>query len=226
MLKLGWKGMNIKGDYLNLVKLSKILSITTFKKMKKLFLFLTIFSVSFVSKAQQRDLSHYVGVFKFTDAPFSKLIVTQEGSSLVADAEGVGKGEITATNVADEFGEPNYQALIKFLRDGSGKVHKVRVTAGGDEFEGSLVKPSLDEYVGKYSLKDSPDVSEVEVNIQGGVLFVNASVGSTSLSSTNKKDVFMFDATDGGIAFERDTNGKVIGVEIVFSGQTIKGQKK
>ena len=92
-------------------KLSKIQFKQNQKQMKKLSFF-TIFLFScFIIFAQKPPKSDFVGNFKIVGAPFTKLIITLENGVLMADAEGVGKGEIFETSANDEFKEPNNDAL-------------------------------------------------------------------------------------------------------------------
>lgn len=191
--------------------------------MKKLFILSGFLFFSFVLKAQSGD---FTGTYKFQGAPFEKIVITEENGGLIADAEGVGKSNISPTNVADEFSESNYQALLKFLRESSGKVVKLVVSVNGNDFEGAKERVSLEEYTGKYSLEGSSEVTEVSVQIQGDALYIDASIGGSRLTDTPVKDSFQMTAAMGGVVFRRDENGKVTGIEITYSGNTFKGTRK
>ncbi len=211
---------------LNLVKLSVHGRITTLKEMKKLLILSAILLFSFCLRAQSASLKEFVGVYTFQNAPFDRLVITHENGVLTADAEGVGKGEIAATSVADEFSEPNYQALLSFKRDGSGKITGLVVEAMGDRFEGTREVAGLEEYAGTYSLEGSAEVTEVIISVQNGVLYIEASIGGAGLMATDVKDSFQLGQDMGGVLFKRDAAGKVNGIEVDYSGNTFKGSRK
>ncbi len=199
--------------------------------MKKLLILTGFLIFSFALKAQQtgQDRTNpgdFTGAYKFQSAPFDRIVISYENGVFTADAEGVGKGEITPTRVADEFSEANYQALLKFVREPSGKVVRLVVSVNGDSFEGVKESASLDEYAGKYSLEGSSEVSEVTITLQGGSLNIETSIGGSGLMATDVKDSFQMTAATGGIVFKRDNNGKITGIEIDYSGNTYKGTRK
>ncbi|MCD8538947.1 MAG: hypothetical protein LRY55_03675 [Leadbetterella sp.] len=194
--------------------------------MKKLLFLTGILISSFTLKAQQVKLQDFTGAYKFEKAPFGKIVITDESGALIADAEGVGKGEISATNIADEFREPNYQAIFKFVREESGKVIRLVVEVNGDSFEGKRESVTPDEYAGKYSLEGSPEVPEVSIQIQDGALYIEASIGGSRLVATQVKDSYQMTAATGGVVFKRDEAGKVTGIEVEYAGSTFKGTRK
>lgn len=194
--------------------------------MKKLLILTGFLIFSFTLKAQEAKPQDFTGVYKFQSAPFDKVVITYENGVLIAEAEGVGKGEITATRVKDEFSEPNYQALLKFKRDASGVVVGLAVEANGDSYEGIKEIASLNEYAGKYSLEGSAEVTEVSITVQGGSLYIEAAIGGSGLTATEVKDSFQLAQAVGGVVFKRDENGKVTGIEIDYSGTTFKGTRK
>lgn len=194
--------------------------------MKKLLILTGILIFSFALKAQEAKPRDFAGVYKFQNAPFERVVITDENGVLTAEAEGVGKGEISATNVADEFSEPNHQALLKFIREGSGKVVRLVVEANGSSFEGTKEMASLDEYAGKYSLEGNAEVTEVSITVQGGALYIEAAIGGSGLTATEIKDSFQLAQASGGVVFKRDGNGKVTGIEIDYSGAVFKGTRK
>lgn len=194
--------------------------------MKKLLILTAFLSFSFALSAQQAKPQDFTGVYKFQGAPFEKIVITYENGIFTADAEGVGKGEITATNVTDEFSEPNYQALLKFVRDEAGKVIRLAVNVNGSSFEGLKETAALEEYAGKYSLEGSGEVSEVSILVQNGALYIDSSIGGSGLQATDVKDSYQMAAATGGVVFKRDGTGKVTGIEIEYSGTTFKGTRK
>lgn len=194
--------------------------------MKKLLILTGFLIFSFTMKAQETKPQDFTGVYKFQSAPFDRIVITYENGVLVAEAEGVGKGEITATNTKDEFSEPNYQALLKFKRDASGTVVRLAVEANGESYEGIKEAVSLNEYAGKYGLEGNAEVTEVSITVQGGSLYIEAAIGGSGLVATEVKDSFHLAQAAGGVVFSRDENGKVTGIEINYSGTTFKGTRK
>ncbi len=211
---------------LNLVKLSVHGRITTLKEMKKLLILSAFLLFSFSLRAQSDSLKEFVGVYTFQNAPFDRVVITHENGVLTADAEGVGKGEIAATHVADEFSEPNYQALLTFKRDGSGKITGLVIEARGDRFEGVKEVVGLEEYAGTYSLEGSAEVTEVVISVRDGALYIEASIGGSFLMTTDVKDSFQLGQVMGGVLFKRDAAGKVNGIEVDYSGNIFKGSRK
>lgn len=194
--------------------------------MKKLVLTLGICFLSVIAFAQQNNLSDYTGTFKFSAAPFEKIVVTLEEGVLIADAEGVGTGKISATDVKDEFSEPNNQALLKFIRDEKGNITKLEVNAQGMSLVGLKEAADLTVYVGEYALKENSSIDKFVVVIKEGVLSVDTNAGSSDLAATNEKDIFQLKSVDGKIGFTRDSSGKVTGVNILAMGLSLEGTKK
>lgn len=195
--------------------------------MKKLLILTGFLAISFILKAQEAKLQDFTGVYKFQSAPFDKILITYENGVLTAEAEGVGKGEIKATNVADEFSEANHQALLKFVREaGSGRVAGLTVEVNGTRFEGKKEIAAWDEYAGKYSLQGSADVPEVNILVEEGALYIETNIGGSRLLATDIKDSFQMTAATGGVIFKRDGNGKVTEIEIEYGGSTFKGARK
>lgn len=194
--------------------------------MKKLLILSAFLLFSFSLRAQSDSLKEFVGVYTFQNAPFDRVVITHENGVLTADAEGVGKGEIAATHVADEFSEPNYQALLTFKRDGSGKITGLVIEARGDRFEGVKEVVGLEEYAGTYSLEGSAEVTEVVISMRDGALYIEASIGGSFLMTTDVKDSFQLGQVMGGVLFKRDAAGKVNGIEVDYSGNIFKGSRK
>ena len=194
--------------------------------MKKLLTTFGLFLISIVTFAQNNNLGEYTGSFKFSAAPFEKIIITLEDGVLVADAEGVGKGEISATDVKDEFSEPNNQALLKFIRDANGNITKLEVNAQGMSLSGLKEAPDFNIYVGEYALKENNSIDKFVVVIREGILSVDTNIGSSDLAATNEKDIFQLKSVDGKVGFTRDSSGKVIGVNVIAMGISLEGNKK
>lgn len=194
--------------------------------MKKLLTTFGLLLISIVTFAQNNNLGEYTGSFKFSAAPFEKIIITLEDGVLVADAEGVGKGKISATDVKDEFSEPNNQALLKFIRDANGNITKLEVNAQGMSLSGLKEAPDFSVYVGEYALKENNSIDKFVVVIREGILSVDTNIGSSDLAATNEKDIFQLKSVDGKVGFTRDSSGKVIGVNVIAMGISLEGSKK
>ncbi|WP_367914271.1 hypothetical protein [Leadbetterella sp. DM7] len=194
--------------------------------MKKLVALTGFLILSFALKAQQPNPNDYTGVYKFQGTPFAQIVISYENGAFMADAEGVGKGQIVPSGTADEFTEDNYEALLKFVRETSGKVIRLVVSFNGSSFEGAKEGISFDEYAGKYSLEGSSEVSEVNITVQNGTLGIEASIGGSQLMATDVKDSFQMTAASGGVVFKRDATGRITGIEVEYAGNTFKGKKK
>lgn len=80
------------------------------------------------------DLNAYAGKYIMTGLPFPHIVISNNSGKLMIDAGGQ-VGEITPTGAADTF-DAGGQATLKFLRDASGVVTKVKMDASGFSFDG------------------------------------------------------------------------------------------
>jgi hypothetical protein len=207
-------------------KLSKNLKYQYFKKMKKLFVFVFFLSLPLFTIAQTTNLTDYVGSYKFEGAPFEKVIVSLDGTTILAEAEGVGKGEIFAAKNKDEFTEPNNNAVLIFNRDGSGLVISLTVKVGGSELKGIKEGDAKSEYLGKYVFADDSSIPSVIVSLKNGELFGETDQGSAVLKSTAKKDVFEVVGYDGSTEFVRDSAGKITKIILKVQDMVLNGVKQ
>lgn len=83
---------------------------------------------------------------------------------------------------------------------------------------------TLQDFVGKYKFPEGSIVTEVVVSIEGEGLVMGSSAGNSILVKTGE-DVFSITAYDGTAQFKRDTNKKVIGVNINAGGYVLEGTK-
>lgn len=83
---------------------------------------------------------------------------------------------------------------------------------------------TLQDFVGKYKFPEGSVVSEVSVSIEGEVLVMGSSIGTSTLVKIGE-DLFSITAYDGSAQFKRDTNKKVIGVSINAGGYALEGTK-
>jgi hypothetical protein len=168
----------------------------------------------------------YAGAYKFEGAPFDKIIVSVEGTTLFAEAEGVGKGEILASKNKDEFTEPNNNAVLVFNRDGSGQVISMTLKVQGSELKGVKEGDAKSEYLGKYKFADDSALSSMTVSLKDGELFGETDQGSAALKTTAKKDVFSVVGYDGSAEFIRDSSGKVTKVILKVQAMVLNGEKQ
>lgn len=194
--------------------------------MKKLFVFVLFLCLPLFITAQNNNLADYVGSYKFEGVPFEKVIVSVEGTTILAEAEGVGKGEIFASKNKDEFTEPNNEAVLTFHRDGSGQVISLTVKVQGSELKGVKEGDAKSEYLGKYRFADDSAVSSMTVSLKEGELFGETDQGSAVLKPTDKKDVFNVVGYDGSVEFIRDSAGKVSKVILKVQDMVMNGEKQ
>lgn len=83
---------------------------------------------------------------------------------------------------------------------------------------------TLQDFVGKYKFPDGSVVTEVVVSMEGEGLVMSSSVGNSTLVKTGE-DQFSITAYDGTAQFKRDTNKKIIGVNINAGGYVLEGTK-
>jgi hypothetical protein len=194
--------------------------------MKKLFVFVFILTLPLFITAQTANLTDYVGSYKFEGAPFEKIIVSMEGATLLAEAEGVGKGEIFASKNKDEFTEPNNNAVLMFNRDSNGQVISLIVKVQGTELKGAKEGDAKSEYLGKYKFAEDSAVPSMTVSLKEGELFGETDQGSAVLKPTAKKDVFSVVGYDGSAEFIRDSAGKISKVILKVQDMVMNGEKQ
>jgi hypothetical protein len=194
--------------------------------MKKLFVIVLFLTFPLFVSAQNGNLLDYSGAYKFEGAPFDKIIVSVEGTTLFAEAEGVGKGEILASKNKDEFTEPNNNAVLVFNRDGSGQVISMTLKVQGSELKGVKEGDAKSEYLGKYKFADDSALSSMTVSLKDGELFGETDQGSAALKTTAKKDLFSVVGYDGSAEFIRDSAGKVSKVILKVQDMVLNGEKQ
>jgi hypothetical protein len=194
--------------------------------MKKSIFILLVLGI-FVSgaRAQNVQLSDFVGTYTIKGAPFEELIISLEGGVLMAEAEGVGKGEIVKLEEADKFKEPNNDAIILFKRDANSLVIGVVISVQGTELVGEKKMPTENEYVGKYIFEEGSEIPNVVVEIRNGKLYGDTEQGGAELKPTDKKDEFEVVGYGGTVVFERNAEGKVENLILTVQGMTMKGKR-
>ena len=83
---------------------------------------------------------------------------------------------------------------------------------------------SLQQYTGKYTFPDGSPVKEITVVLESGVLTAQSAMGNTELRRT-EGDVFDIVAFGGTATFKRNTEKKVIAVQIVVGDVNIEGTR-
>jgi hypothetical protein len=194
--------------------------------MKKLFAIVLFLAFPMFASAQNGSLLDFAGVYKFEGAPFEKIVVNVEGTKLLAEAEGVGKGEVFASKSKDEFTEPNNNAVLVFNRDGRGQVISLIVKVQGSELKGTKQGDAKSEYLGKYKFADDSAVPSMTVSLKDGELFGETDEGSAILKPTAKKDVYSVVGYDGSAEFIRDSAGKISKVILKVQDLVMNGEKQ
>ena len=83
---------------------------------------------------------------------------------------------------------------------------------------------SLKEYTGKYKFPEGSEVTEIKVGIENNILWTYSDKGSSELKRI-EKDMFEVVQYTGTATFERDENGKVIGLHIEVGNLIMDGKK-
>lgn len=193
--------------------------------MKKLFVLATFCFFSLNVFSQETKLDGYSGEYKFSGAPFAKIKIFVEDSTLMAQSDGMGEGEIYAEEEVDTFTEPNNSATLKFVRDETGNVIKLEVSASGMFWEGERKMQDLNEFTGDYKMEEGSSLEAVKVVLTDGKLRVDTRIGSSNMLPTEETDVFNLDAINGKIGFTRDESGKVSQITIAAMGQMLEGKR-
>lgn len=193
--------------------------------MKKLLIIVLFFSLTTFAFAQNSN-PEYVGKYKFDGAPFANIIISVEGSTIYAEAEGVGKGEVFASKNKDEYTEPNNDAILVFNRDASGMVVSLTVKVQGSELKGAKELDNNAKYLGKYKFADDSAIPEIIISIKDGGLYGETEQGSASLKVTATKDIFEVVGYEGTVEFVNDSTGNISNIILVIQGMRMKGEKK
>ena len=84
---------------------------------------------------------------------------------------------------------------------------------------------SLQQYVGKYKFPDGSPVTEINVSVDNGTLIGGSAMGSTEFRKTGTVDVFEIVAYSGTATFKRNTEGKVIALQVQVGDINMEGAK-
>jgi hypothetical protein len=193
--------------------------------MKKLSLVVCFLVFGLNVFAQSVSLNDYVGIFKIEGAPFESLVISLENGVLMAEAEGVGKGELLKTDKEDEFKEPNNDALIVFIRGENKTVKEVLIKVQGTELSGIKKMPAENEYLGKYKFDGGSEIANLTVELRNGKLYGDTEQGGAELKPTSKKDEYEIVGYGGSVVFGRSAEGKVETVILNVQGITLKGKR-
>lgn len=82
----------------------------------------------------------------------------------------------------------------------------------------------LQHYAGKYNFPEGSVIREAKVTIENGALIMTSSAG-TSVLEKQSDDLYNVVQFRGTAKFNRDTNGKVIGVSVDAMGYKLEGTK-
>jgi CubicO group peptidase (beta-lactamase class C family) len=197
----------------------------------------TILGVSMNYKAIAVDstiLKQYIGVFE--NEIGETRVITSEGNQLFSQRKGGSRFRISAYE-KDKFFFESSPSLIRFVKDGSGKLTGLEFKSGITpyEFWKKVDKEStvsskelkvdekiLNSYVGEYEL--SPTFTIV-VSVKAGALKAQASGQPEFDLFAESETRFFLKVVDAQIDFVKDGNGKVTHLVLHQSGQDIKANK-
>ncbi len=83
---------------------------------------------------------------------------------------------------------------------------------------------ALQQFVGKYKFPDGSVVAEVIVALEEGALTMSSSAGTSALEKQGE-DVYTIVQFQGSAKFVRDSNRRIIGVNINAMGYQLEGTK-
>lgn len=85
---------------------------------------------------------------------------------------------------------------------------------------------SLQQYTGKYKFPEGSPVTEVGVVLENGVLTATSAMGNAELKKTETKDVFEITGFGGTATFKRNSEGKVVGLQIQVQDINMEGTRE
>ena len=168
------------------------------------------------------DLQDYVGTYQMSDPnlPFSKVVVSQQAGKLhyVAGeyegdfAEVSGKTDTFTTN----------EATVIFVRDGAGKVAKLRLEVPEGTFEGSKEMAGVAEYAARYKMEGLPFDHIVLTDKNGQLHFEAGEYSGVLVPVSNQPDAF--DANGRAtFKFGRNDQKKIARLVVEVQGQIFEG---
>lgn len=174
------------------------------------------------------DNQEYVGTYTMTGLPFEKVVVSDKDGKL-RYAAGEYEGEFVEVSGNPDTYSANGDATVTFVRNGSGKVEKIKLEIQGQSFEGvremaAMVAGSvaLTNYVGKYKMEGLP-FELITLSMKDDQLYIVAGDNEGTLTAVpNQAD--SFDA--GGqamIKFTRDPQQKIEKILVEAMGQVFEG---
>jgi restriction endonuclease Mrr len=83
---------------------------------------------------------------------------------------------------------------------------------------------TLQHYVGKYKFPEGSVVAEITVSVENGVLMASSVMGNAELKKI-ETDVFEIVGYGGTATFKRNSDGKVITVQIIVGDINMEGTK-
>jgi hypothetical protein len=87
------------------------------------------------------------------------------------------------------------------------------------------ITDSLEQYTGKYKFPDGSPVTEVNIILENGKLSASSAIGTAELK-LNKGDEFEIVGYGGAAIFKRNTEGKVMRVQIIVADLDMEGTKE
>lgn len=90
--------------------------------------------------------------------------------------------------------------------------------------EAQTPQDTLQHYVGKYKFPDGSVVAEIKVSVENGTLMASSTQGNAELKKI-ETDVFEIVSFGGTATFKRNSDGKVITVQIIVGDINMEGTK-
>jgi D-alanyl-D-alanine-carboxypeptidase/D-alanyl-D-alanine-endopeptidase len=143
-----------------------------------------------------------------------------KGNALAVQADGQPEFEMGYDSAGD-FYPLQFDALLRPKRKADG-TYTFTLFQGGGAGKWTPTEAQLREYDGNYPL--APTFS-LRVFVTGAKLFVQGTNQRPLEVASVDKDTFVAASVGAEIDFERDTNGKVIGLTLKQRGQVLRGER-
>ncbi|MBU1821355.1 MAG: hypothetical protein KKG00_07570 [Bacteroidetes bacterium] len=171
----------------------------------------------------------FVGTYKVSgDLPFNKIIVSEkEGKLHYVAGEYTGFFSAVADK-ADTYLSQDGGGTVMFVRNGAGKVTKLKLEVQGSVFEAEKeAVATLTDYVGSYKLSGDLPISKIIVSEKSGKLHYVAGEYEGDFSTVSgKADTYLSQDGGGTVVFKRDGDGKVTKLTLEVQGGLYEAPKE
>lgn len=170
----------------------------------------------------------YLGDYKFSaGSPISQASIKLIDENLNLSFDKSSNFSLEKTSKLDHFLINGTNKEVDFIRNDAKEISAIMITDGDLKYEGAkegISGTSENEYVGIYKIEDSI-IDMVEIKLENGKLVGYSTEGSAVLQPTDKIDVFDLVGFQGNTLFIRDSNNKIIGIELSVDGYQMHGSK-